>query len=209
MHLEYSCFISYPHFQNELVEQVTTELHEALSVELEIYGAPPVFLDRSRVAPGEQFARSMAKALCESASMVLIFVPASLSQKNLNGAQEFLAMEQLERQRLEHLPKGERQGLIVPVILRGTDHLPTFVKERQCIDFSDFMLFDHKLSNNPVYATKIQQIARYVDECYRAISALRDEHGGDCESFSLPSAEQTRLWLQKVPAQAPRFPSFR
>lgn len=204
MHLEHSCFISYPRLQNSLVERVVIELDEAISQELRLYKAPPAHFERVPLIIDEKFEETQTRALYNSASMVLIFAPIFFSEKNLQGARELLAMEQLEKQRLEYLPDRHR-GLIMPVVLRGRASLPALFKDRQFVDLSEFMLYDHKLSNNPLYAPKIQEIARYVFECYRDVSSL-SEGSADREHFTLPSIEETRKWLQRISEPADRFP---
>ena len=96
MSFKHSCFISYRHGHGELTERILTDLSTALSNELGLLRNEGVFVDRERLQGGMFYNEALARALCESACMVMIFTPTYFDTAHTFCAREYKAMEELE-----------------------------------------------------------------------------------------------------------------
>ncbi len=142
---------------------------------------------------------ALASALCESACMVIVFTPIYFSVNHTYCAREYKAMEALEDERLKLLGNAmdKQNGLIIPVIFRGAESLPTDLKNRrQFYCFDQFLLSDAKLSENPQYATKIKEMAQYIAGRFEALNSLPGDPCGLCKDFALPTEEGILSWLE-------------
>lgn len=200
MPLRNACFISFRHGQHELTQRFVSEFHDGLCSELETYlgGGVTAFLDQDRLQGGDLFNEAIAQHLWESSCLVMVYTPSYFDLTHTYCAREYKAMEGLEQTRLPLLGDGidRTHGLIIPVIFRGGRHLPSEIRDsRHCYDFSEFLLTDQPLSKHAKYAGALRQMAEYIAERYRALSAaVRD----DCGNFRLPPATNIRDWLEEV-----------
>ena len=190
---KYACFISYRHGQQEVKERFVKEFHKTLSGELGLLRKETVCVDWDRLRGGDFYNASLARAVCESACFIAIYHPTYFDLEHTYCAREYRAMCQLESNRLQLLPTEDRDhGLIVPVILRGEDSIPTEIAaKRHFEDFSSFMLLDVELSRHPNYAQKIRQIAGYIDA--RCKSFLKAGVDFDCATLKSIAAEHPEL----------------
>ena len=81
------------------------DLCAALRNELAVMIEEDIFIDRERMRGGTLFDPSLARALCKSVCMVVIYTPTYFSKKHSYCAREYRAMETLEQQRLVRLDK--------------------------------------------------------------------------------------------------------
>jgi len=201
MPFNYACFISYRHGQRALVERIINDLSDALSSEIELWMREQVYVDRERLRGGDHYNEDLAAALCQSVCMIVVFTPRYFDKKSTFCAREYRAMESLEEQRLKLLPHAEdrRRGLIIPIVFRGSEYLPDEIRNRrQYYDFGDFLLSDEQISKHPSYAGKIREIAEYIKARHEAFRRVQSDPCTSCDSFSLPSDEDIRVWLDDV-----------
>lgn len=209
MPFKYSCFISYRHGQKELVENFVRDLEQSLSNEVVPLTDMEVFVDWQRLQGGDFFNENLAKALCESVCLIVVFTPTYFSDTHSYCAREYKGMEMLESQRLDLLGTSadKEHGLIIPIVLRSEENLPSEVKNRrQYHDFTKFQLGQRSLAKSKQYASKIESIAQYIHRRYQALSALPDDPCMDCEAFSLPTEDEIKTWLTGMKAARAPFP---
>lgn len=155
MPLSNACFISFRHGERELTQRFVREFYEGLAGELETHLGREVgiFLDERRLQGGDFFNEQIAKDLCNSGCLIIIYTPTYFSLTNSYCAREYRAMLQLEQERLALLTQAERNhGLIIPVVFRGSRRIPSEIKNsRQCYDFSSFTLTDNQMSAHPKF----------------------------------------------------------
>ena len=96
MPLVYSCFISYRHDYVQIAE----DFQDALENELSLLINLPVYRDEERLQGGDFYNSRLAKALCRSACMVMIYTPRYFDARSTYCAREFRAMELLEEDRI-------------------------------------------------------------------------------------------------------------
>jgi hypothetical protein len=203
---KHSCFLSYRHGQHAIKERCIRELHEGLAGELELLRKERVYVDYDRLKGGQFIDPNLARAIYESACMVMVYHPTYFDVEHTYCAREYRAMRALEEQRLALFADGaERaQGLIIPVILRGRDTMPEELSNhRMYEDFSRFMLADVEQSIR-AYATQIKRIAEYIHGRCTALEQLEVE--GDPGAFALPSEEAVRQWLNSIALPRAKFP---
>jgi hypothetical protein len=190
MSFRHSCFISYCHGEGELIRPFIEQLRSALDSCLEPYLDEKVFLDADRLRPGYRFNEALGRALCESVSMIMVYVPKY--ERHDYCMREFSAMEAIERKRLAMLgDNAHGMGLIIPVVLRGrTEDLPAWIRDRRHFcDFSRFTTASRSIRSNSEYAQKVDNISSYIFELYRLFQSSLDDPCADCHSFELPTTK--------------------
>ena len=138
----------------------------ALSGELELLRNEGLFVDKERLKGGDFYNDALARALYESATLIVVYQPNYFDAQHAYCAREYRGMCSLERQRLALSRHAEDRdhGLIIPLILRGERDIPNdLAARRHYADFSRFMLLDEELSKHPDYAPKIREIAEYIN----------------------------------------------
>ena len=209
MPFKYSCFISYRHGQSKLAERIIDDLSTALWNELELLTNKKIYVDKLRLKGGDFYNDELARALCESACMIMVFTPTYFDRGNPYCAREFKAMEALEALRLSALEDlgGKKIGFIIPIIFRGEDFLPSEIRDkRQYYNFGEFLLSDVEISKHPRYAKTIQEIAKTVFEIDQVVDALPQDPCKGCDTFSLPPPEEVLSWLSKLKPVSLAFP---
>jgi len=206
MPLRFSCFISYRHSQQDIV----ADLVKSLQTELNRWLDMEVYLDRERLKGGDFFNAELARALCESVCLIVVFTPTYFSKNNTYCAREFKAMEQLEEMRLTKLglPRNKQHGLIIPIVYRGDRKLPKNMKEiRQCHMFEAFQISGRDNLDNPDYAQKIKEIAEYIEERCEELRSVEDEICDCCDTFNFPAETDISDWLESMLPPKPVLPS--
>jgi hypothetical protein len=205
-HFEYSCFISYRHHeQNEIADKFIADLYQALRNELQLTtGSNPSEPSISGTFDNPLLARK----LCRSACMVVVYTPSYFSRTHLYCARQYRAMEQLEKIRLTHLRGTVKEhGLIIPIILRGADALPAAIKsERQCYNFDRFSLASRRLAENPEFESAIKEIVNVISKRWENLESMSDDLTSGCDNFELPSEAEIQPWLNAMIQPISPFP---
>ena len=214
MSLKYACFLSYRRIKSRAYKKIVEEVYEKLNDELNFI----LELDKPVYCPDRLWfeddnsvekRRDVAKALCESACMVLLYMPRYFNSKDC--CLEYLTMEKLEEERVKlfESPFEQKQRLIVPLILRGSNNLPDEIKiNRECF------YMDH-VSTSVVDRSTIIRLAEYISECYEAFQRESPEklkQNFDCDNFAFLSLEdkQVKSRLDRLSQKSVqlRFPGF-
>lgn len=206
MPFQYSCFISYRHTQADIVQELVSSLKTELSRWLDM----DVYLDKERLKGGDFYNAELAKALCQSVCLIVVYTPTYFSEKNTYCAREFKAMEELEQKRLEKagLKDNAKHGLIIPIVYRGDKKLPNDIKnKRHCHFFEEFQISGHATLNDPEYAQRIKEIAEYIGERCEELSEIEEEVCKPCEAFEIPSDAEVSEWLTGMLPAKPKLPS--
>lgn len=189
MPFKYSCFISYCHGQYDLVNEFIKQIKEALQCSMETYLDQEVYIDE-RLGPGYHYNEELAKVICQSICMIVIYTPRYESHSYC--FREYVAMERLEKQRLDLIEdKSDNIGMIIPIIFRGdTKDLPPRIKNRiHYCDFREFSLATTEIKRNPDYNKEIEKIAEIIHKIYKLFKE-KGINPCECSSFSLPSKEE-------------------
>ena len=77
MAIRYGCFFSYAHGRHELMQRFKATLADALRCYLEPYfdDESELFIDTEQLGGGDDLDRKIARAMCESVCMILIYTP--------------------------------------------------------------------------------------------------------------------------------------
>lgn len=109
-------------------------------------------------------------------------------------------MLQLEERRLAMLPASQRNfGLIIPILVRSSpDELPDDLRNRYHEDFTELSLLSN-MRKSGRFAKCVYRLANYIQDRWRAFSAVADDPCAGCRDFALPSDDEARDWLAKQP----------
>lgn len=203
---KHACLLSYRHGQQAIKERCIRQLHDGLAAELELLREEDIYVDYERLKGGQFLDPNLARAIYESACMIMVYHPTYFDLDHTYCAREYRAMVALEQQRLSLFRAGPDRdnGLIIPIILRGAETLPEEItRNRLYEDFSKFMLADVEQSIK-TYATEIKRIAQYVHERCTALESLEvPDHGNH---FQLPGEDAVRQWLNSLAMPRAKFP---
>ena len=201
--MKFTCFISYPHLDAELMTDFINELAEALRQSITLYLAnAEIFVDLKRLKPGYVFDASIASALCQSLCLIAVYVPPY--EERAYCLREFEGMERLEgvRKARLKLPELFDKGMIIPIVFRGKDLPSKITKRYQYFDLSRFTPGAQSLLKNRKYAVAIDEIAQYVAALSKAVAGT--DVCADCDAYVLPAESDVAPWRQK-PMESP-FP---
>ena len=196
MPFKYSCFISYCHGQGELMKGFVQELKQALRDYLEPYLDEEIYIDEDRLQPGFKFNTALAKAICQSVCMIVVYVPKY--PKHTYCLQEYTAMEKIEEMRLELLGSNHdsERGMIIPILFRGDrDKLPQKIRShRHFCDFSKFTTAFTSIRRKKEYVEKIEDIAQFVARLYDECRSSGKELCSSCDAFEMPTEDEIGGW---------------
>lgn len=179
---------------------IMEQLVEALNSTIEIYlKNKKVYIDK-KLEPGADLQNDLAKAICKSICMVVVYTPA-YDQSDF-CLKEFTAMEELEKKRKERmqlLGKSIEKRLIIPIVLRGESMLPPKIKDIKYIDFSKLSLsnLSKNILENEKIIDELETVAKTIkkhDENFREIADICS----DCDSFRFPEGKITS-WFEAQP----------
>ncbi|MCE3263891.1 MAG: hypothetical protein K0R43_2970 [Pseudoduganella sp.] len=200
MSIRYGCFFSYAHGQHAYMSHFKDDFVDALKCYLEPHfdHETELFVDSEQLGGGDDIDRRLALALCQSATMIVIYTPKY--EAHPYTRREFAAMQMIEAERSKwyELPSH----LIIPVIMtRHPLSLPRQITEPgMYVDFSRYTLATGELRANPDFLPDIRRIVDRVTMHYHCQKAsMPPEH--DCRDFVLPPAPPE--WR---PPAAPHFP---
>ena len=96
MAIRYGCFFSYAHGRHGLMNRFKTALADAMRCYLEPYfdNEDELFIDTEQLGGGDDLDRKIARAMCESVCMILIYTPKY--EAHAYTRREFAAMRQLD-----------------------------------------------------------------------------------------------------------------
>jgi len=185
MAIRYGCFFSYAHGRYELMNTFKAALSDAIRCYLEPYfdHEDELFIDTEQLGGGDDIDRRIARALCESVSMILIYTP----KYEAHGytRREYAAMQLLEQERGQWYPMPSH--LIIPVIM--TMHPgklpPQITNSSLYVDFSHFTMATTDLKSNPEFLPDIKKIVERIVIHYQYQKRYTPA-GHDCNQFVLP-----------------------
>jgi hypothetical protein len=185
MAIRYGCFFSYAHGRHELMQRFKTTLADALRCYLEPYfdNEDELFVDTEQLGGGDDLDRKIARAMCESVCMILIYTPKY--EAHAYTRREYAAMRalELERSKWYALPSH----LIIPVIMtQHPDRLPPQITENSFyVDFSRYTMATGDLKSNPDFLPDIDKMVRRIVTHYQCLRKTMPP-GHDCNQFVLP-----------------------
>ena len=200
MSLRYSCFVSYAHGQHAYMSKFKNDLVEALKCYLEPHldTENELFVDSEQLGGGDDIDQRIARALCESACMLVIYSPRY--EAHAYTRREFAAMQliELERRQWYALPSH----LIIPVIMtRHPVSLPAQITDGMYVDFSRYTLASGDLKTNLDFLPDINRIVQRIVAHYHCLKHyMPPEH--DCGRFVLPDIPAE--WRAVPPPHFPR-----
>jgi TIR domain len=203
MPFRHACFISYRHGQYDLMKRFVEDFYAALASELEAVADLPLYRDLLRLQGGDFYNEELARSLCESVCMIVVYTPTYFNASHRYCTREYAAMKALENSRLAKIQAEGHHGLIIPVVLRGFDQLPAEIKERRHVyNFDRFLLSDQALAKNPSYNADIKKMAEYIAARCRDLEELQP----DCGQFELPSDQAVEQLVHELSGRVPPFP---
>lgn len=168
------------------------ELKNTLESHILMYVDKEVFIDTDMLGPGCYFDEALSRAICQSICMIVVYTPTYKDRNHLYCQREYVAMENVEKERIEML--GDRindNGMIIPVLVRGgKEELPPNISNRQYCDFINVK----GINKNPNYLAEIDRIAQTVYAYYTAFKERNIDPCCECGSFSLPPEEDIEPW---------------
>jgi hypothetical protein len=210
MAFEHACFISYRHHaQSALAEKFIVDLVAALRSELGVLLEQGVYIDRDRMKGGYFFNTALARALCRSVCMIVVYTPTYFSRVHPYCAREFRAMEQLEAARFARLQQCVRPdtGLIIPIVLRGESALPPEIRHRRhYYSFERFSLTSRDIARNRLFEQSIRDIASEIFKRKQMLDAVGDDVCAGCDQYVWPPEPETMAWLDTLTTIPPTFP---
>jgi hypothetical protein len=206
-----TCFISYRHLGDPDAAAIVTAFKKALVTQISLWiPNASVYFDTERLQGGDFFSRELARQLCRSSCMILLFNPFYFDVDHPYCAREYKAMLHLERDRLAKLPRElQSSGLIIPVIIRGEESLPNELKtQRQYFSLDQYLLQPADFQQRECLA-EIRKIANVVYHRYRLMSRFGAD-ATDCSAFDFPSEDDIREWLHQIVDDQPnpRMPGW-
>jgi len=184
MAIRYGCFFSYAHGRYELMNRFKSALSDAIRCYLEPYfdNEHELFIDTEQLGGGDDIDRRIARAMCESAAMILIYTPKY--EAHAYTRREYAAMQKLEQERSDWYPMPSH--LIIPVIM--TMHpgkLPPQISSSFYVNFSHFTMATSDLKSNPEFLPDIQRMVDRIVTHYELQKKFTPV-GHDCNQFVLP-----------------------
>ena len=185
MAIRYGCFFSYAHGRHALMQHFKTTLADALRCYLEPYfdNEDELFVDVEQLGGGDDLDRKIARAMCESVCMILIYTPKY--EAHAYTRREYAAMRRIEAERAAWYPLPSH--LIIPVVMtRHPDQLPPQITESSFyVDFSRFTMATTDLKSNPEFLPDIDKMVRRIVAHYECLKKSMPP-GHDCNHFELP-----------------------
>jgi len=186
MAIRYGCFISYAQGRYDLMVKFKCELTAALRCYLEPYldNETELFIDSEQLGGGDDIESKIARAMCESVAMILIYTPKYESHSFTR--REYAAMQLIEAERSQwyELPSH----LTIPVIMTRHPLMlpPQIANATMYADFSRFTMATQDMKSNPDFIPAIEKIVARIVEHYE-LQKIWTPPGHDCNQFVLPA----------------------
>ncbi|MCE3604603.1 toll/interleukin-1 receptor domain-containing protein [Massilia sp. P8910] len=186
MAIRYGCFFSYAHGRRDgLMNTFKIALSDAIRCYLEPYfdNEDELFIDTEQLGGGDDIDRRIARALCESVTMILIYTP----KYEAHGytRREFAAMQAIEAERSRWYTMPSH--LIIPVVmtLHPARLPPQITASSFYVDFSHFTMATGDLKSHPEFLPDIKKIVSRIVTQYEYQKKYTPV-GHDCNQFVLP-----------------------
>jgi hypothetical protein len=187
MAIRYGCFFSYAHGKHDLMNRFKSALADALRCYLEPYfdNEDELFIDTEQLGGGDDLDRKIARAMCESVCMILIYTPKY--EAHAYTRREYAAMRRLEEERSAWYPMPSH--LIIPVVMtQHPDRLPPQIADSSFyVDFSHFTMATAELKSNPDFLPDIDRMVKRI-AAHHQYQKRYTPPGHDCNLFKLPDA---------------------
>lgn len=187
---EHDFFVSYPHMpeENILIEFVEELVHTIRKLRDSAEPLEPVYLDRERLKPGFRWKPELAKALCHSRAMLVVYTADYFAREYC--VHEWDAMLDLEMKRVGQTSRS----MIIPIVFRapsdkhGHPLLPERMQDLQVSDDSDFrsILTPKKQFANLRVRRKVSALLARIDELRRK----SPDPKVDCDSYTFLTQSQ-------------------
>ena len=201
MTIRYGCFLSYAHGQYAYMSKFKDDFVDALQCYLEPHldNEDELFVDSQQLGGGDDLDGRIARALCESVCMVMLYTPKY--EAHAYTRREFAAMQMIENERKHWYALPSH--LIIPVILtRHPSGLPQQIAgPGMYVDFSGYTLASGDMKANPAYLPDIKKIVQRIASHYHLLKRSAPP-GHDCGRFVLP--DMPPEWRAIPPPHFPR-----
>jgi hypothetical protein len=180
-------------FKNDLIDALKCYLEPHFDTEKEL------FVDSEQLGGGDDLDQRIARAMCESVCMIVIYTPKY--EAHAYTRREFAAMQLIEAERRLWYPLPSH--LTIPVIMtRHPLSLPPQITEPgMYVDFSRYTLASTDLKTNPDFLPDIERIVQRIASHYHYLKrCMPPEH--DCSRFVLPDIPPE--WRAIPPPHFPR-----
>lgn len=185
MGIRYGCFFSYAHGKYDLMNRFKTSLADALRCYLEPHfdREDELFVDHEQLGGGDDIDRKIARAMCESVAMIMIYTPKY--EAHPYTRREYAGMVKLEEERRRYYDLPSH--LIIPVVMtRHPDGLPAQITESgMYVDFSRFTMATPDIKSNMDFLPDIEKIVERIVQHYQILKKC-SLSGHDCNQFVLP-----------------------
>jgi hypothetical protein len=197
MPVAHSCFISYTDGWTEEYEAIIAAIEKRLTESIQWHLNLKPWRYTTDQAVGAQFNKVIAARLCQSVSMVALYVPRyEVSEMCIR---EYVAMEDIERTRQQVLGIGPADDLpmVIPIILRKRrkGQLPDWIaKSRNYLDLTSYVTPDRPLIEalkHPDCVRKFDDIAETMSEIFRRLATHDPDPCKGCET-ELPNDQRVR-----------------
>lgn len=201
MTIRYGCFFSYAHGRHAFMSKFKNDLVDALKCYLEPHldSESELFIDSEQLGGGDDIDHRIARALCESVCMIVIYTPKY--EAHAYTRREFAAMQLIEAERSLWYPLPSH--LIIPVIMtRHPVSLPPQITgPGMYVDFSRYTLATADLKTNPDYLPDIDKVVQRIAGHYHLLKGAAPP-GHDCGRFEMPAIPAE--WRAIPPPHFPR-----
>jgi hypothetical protein len=185
MAIRYGCFFSYAHGKYELMQRFKTALADALRCNLEPYfnDESELFVDQEQLGGGDDIDHKIARAMCESVAMIMIYTPKYEAHDYTR--REYAAMRLIEAERSKWYPMPSH--LIIPVIMRHhpAELPPQITNSSLYVDFSRFTMATADMKSNMDFIPDIEKIVQRIVTHYQ-YQKMYTPASHDCNHFVLP-----------------------
>src|SRR5580704_1260405 len=195
MHEYNACFISYRNPDDPNARQFVQAFVKVLTTQLQMnLPNARVFFDENGLRVGDRISK-IALELCRSACLVICYGPRHFDSTHPWCTMEYLGMRQLEETRQAQMAGYlQGNGLIFPVVFRGSNSLPEEVKTRKCAEFDDVVA--PRQFGTGKQREKIDHLAREIYARWEELERAGIFANHDCSKFQLPEHE-VGGWLQQ------------
>ncbi len=210
---DWACFVSYRHEPSDTVymdfiTEFKKSLFSYISMEL-ASEAGSVFRDRDVLIAGDEMDPTIAGHLCNSLTLVPIYVQRYFSNDRVACIREFEGMLRLERERISKQDNPNIR-LIIPVVLTEA-YMPPYFASHWCILFP-FHLYRMAAGNKRKKQAMINEAAHKtlanVRRVFEAMSKANSDPCETCGNFELITAQAARDWFEQNRAQYTYTPEF-